>query len=374
MTVLSAIITPTNIVTASNTLTLTNKTINGTNNTITNVNLATGVTGTLPAANGGTGLTSPGANGNVLTSNGSAWVSSAPGASLLGDTDSATPFETSLGYQAGDSTTGVNNTFIGYQAGLTNSTGTNNTALGFKALNALTGSYATAVGSNALLSATLSGFHTAVGADALRSMVSASGSTAVGYAALRADTGGQNVAIGESAGRAISTGTQNVVIGYSAGFVGANQFTTGQNCIIIGYNATPSSNTVNSETTIGNSSTTAFRLFGDLQLQRDYTEKVVTANTGTAYTIDITNGTLQILTLTGSCTFTFPTATAGKSFILFLKQDGTGGRTATWPASVKWPASTAPTITSTANRVDKYIFTADGTNWLGSNAGQNYTV
>lgn len=32
----------------------------------------------LPAANGGTGLTSPGTTGNVLTSNGSAWVSSAP--------------------------------------------------------------------------------------------------------------------------------------------------------------------------------------------------------------------------------------------------------------------------------------------------------
>lgn len=37
--------------------------------------------GTLIAANGGTGLTSPGTSGNVLTSNGSAWVSSAPAAS-----------------------------------------------------------------------------------------------------------------------------------------------------------------------------------------------------------------------------------------------------------------------------------------------------
>jgi hypothetical protein len=34
--------------------------------------------GTLPAAAGGTGLTSPGTTGNVLTSNGTAWVSSAP--------------------------------------------------------------------------------------------------------------------------------------------------------------------------------------------------------------------------------------------------------------------------------------------------------
>lgn len=35
--------------------------------------------GTLPAANGGTGLTSPGTSGNVLTSNGSAWTSAAAG-------------------------------------------------------------------------------------------------------------------------------------------------------------------------------------------------------------------------------------------------------------------------------------------------------
>ena len=113
---------------------------------------------------------------------------------------------------------------------------------------------------------------------------------------------------------------------------------------------------------------------GTFQLSSNYQEGVVTANTGTAYTISLASGTVQILTLTGNCTFTFPTATSGQSFILLLKQDGTGSRTVTWPAAVKWPGSTAPTITSTASRLDKYIFTADGTNWYGSNAGQNYTV
>ena len=103
-----------------------------------------------------------------------------------------------------------------------------------------------------------------------------------------------------------------------------------------------------------------------------YTEEVATANTSTAYTIDLANGSVQILTLTGSCTFTFPTATAGKSFIMLLKQDGTGSRTVTWPSAVKWPSGTAPTITSTASKGDKYVFTADGTYWWGSNAGQNY--
>jgi hypothetical protein len=41
---------------------------------------------------------------------------------------------------------------------------------------------------------------------------------------------------------------------------------------------------------------------------------------------------------------------------------------------VKWPSGTAPTITATASKLDKYVFTADGTNWYGSEAGKNYTV
>jgi hypothetical protein len=106
-----------------------------------------------------------------------------------------------------------------------------------------------------------------------------------------------------------------------------------------------------------------------------YTEEVATANTSTAYTIDLAGGSVQILTLTGNCTYTFPTPVAGKSFILVQKQDATGSRTVTWPASVDWPSATAPTLTATALRADKFVFTAiDGSNWLGSVAGQNYTV
>lgn len=103
-----------------------------------------------------------------------------------------------------------------------------------------------------------------------------------------------------------------------------------------------------------------------------YTEETVSANTGSAYTIGLANGTVQILTLTDTCTYTFPTPTAGKSFLLVQKQDGVGSRTVTWDAAVKWPASTAPTITSTASKADLFSFVADGTYWYGRTIGQNY--
>ena len=104
----------------------------------------------------------------------------------------------------------------------------------------------------------------------------------------------------------------------------------------------------------------------------DYVESVVAiGNTGTAQTIALTSGTVQTATLTGNCTFTMPTATAGKSFILLLKQDGTGSRTATF-TSVKWSAAGTPTITTTASKMDILSFVADGTNWYG-NITQGYT-
>lgn len=106
-----------------------------------------------------------------------------------------------------------------------------------------------------------------------------------------------------------------------------------------------------------------------------YTEEVFTGNSSTAITLDLANGTVQIITLTGNCVYTFPTPVAGKSFTLIHLQDATGSRTVTWPSTVDWPSATAPTLTATALRADKFVFTAiSGTSWLGSVAGQNYTV
>jgi hypothetical protein len=101
----------------------------------------------------------------------------------------------------------------------------------------------------------------------------------------------------------------------------------------------------------------------------NYVESVVAiGNSGTTQTLSLTNGTVQTVTMTGNCTFTMPTATAGKSFILIATQDGTGSRTATF-TSVKFAGGVAPTLTTTATTGrDILTFVADGTNWYGTYA------
>jgi hypothetical protein len=102
-----------------------------------------------------------------------------------------------------------------------------------------------------------------------------------------------------------------------------------------------------------------------------YTEGITTGyvNTGSAFTLNIANSTIITANLSATCTFTMPSNTAGKSFILFLKT-GAGTNTATF-TGVKFVGNTAPTITAVANRLDILTFAADGSNWYG-NYSQGY--
>lgn len=102
-----------------------------------------------------------------------------------------------------------------------------------------------------------------------------------------------------------------------------------------------------------------------------YTEGITTGytNTGNAYTINIATSTIVTANLTANCTFTMPSNTAGKSFILFLKT-GSGNYTGTF-TGVKFVGNTAPTITTSNNSMDILTFVADGQNWYG-NYAQNY--
>ena len=67
-------------------------------------------------------------------------------------------------------------------------------------------------------------------------------------------------------------------------------------------------------------------------------------------------------------TFTFTAPTKPGNFLLVMKQDGTGSRTATFPATVMWPGGTAPTLTTTAAGIDIIALYWDGTNYFAQSS------
>lgn len=97
-------------------------------------------------------------------------------------------------------------------------------------------------------------------------------------------------------------------------------------------------------------------------------------NSSTAQTINWATASTQRSTLTGNCTYTFSNPVAGQVYILLVVQDGTGTRTVTWPGAVHWSGGTAPTLTTTINKVDIFTFAYDGTTYFGVTSGLNYTA
>lgn len=99
---------------------------------------------------------------------------------------------------------------------------------------------------------------------------------------------------------------------------------------------------------------------------------------GTTLTFDATQDwnlqTNQVttLTLTANTTFDAPTNMVDGAFYhITIKQNGTGGYTVAWNAVFKFPAGTAPTITSTASAIDELTFKSDGTNMYLVSLNQN---
>jgi hypothetical protein len=109
---------------------------------------------------------------------------------------------------------------------------------------------------------------------------------------------------------------------------------------------------------------------------KDYGEvtNAIGSTGGGTQDIDLTLGNYVTATVdTSANTFTFSNPTAsdeGCGFTLILTNGGS--QTVTWPASVDWPAATAPTLTAAG--VDKLVFeTVDGgTTWTGNLAGAAY--
>jgi len=264
--------------------------------TIGNVTLSNATISSLSApitpAEGGTGLVTitannvmlgngtsnvqvvaPGTSGNVLTSNGTTWLSQTASTTTPGGSNTQVQYNNSGAFGGssnftfnGTTVTMANDasihgltvgqgggsvaasTTVGYQAANSNTTGQND-VFGYQALYTnTTGNYNFAAGALALNKNTTGSSNIGIGTATLYNNTTASNNTAVGYQAGYSNTtGAPNTFIGYQSGYANTTGTDNTAVGAST----LNSNTTGDTSVAVGEFALTSQTTASTNTAVG---------------------------------------------------------------------------------------------------------------------------
>ena len=105
----------------------------------------------------------------------------------------------------------------------------------------------------------------------------------------------------------------------------------------------------------------------------NYTQSTLTD--GSTVSWDASTQDVCKLTLGGNRTMAAPTNnTTGQFISILVIQDGTGSRTLTWNAVFEFASDTAPTLTTTANLGDIFVFRYNGSKWLEVGRNQALTL
>lgn len=103
------------------------------------------------------------------------------------------------------------------------------------------------------------------------------------------------------------------------------------------------------------------------------TSQAYTPSAGGTATLDLSLGNDHRITMpAGNITVALTGVVTSQKFMISLTQDSIGSRTVTWFTTIRWVNGTTPTLTTTANKRDVFIFiqTGSGT-YDGIPVGQN---
>lgn len=96
------------------------------------------------------------------------------------------------------------------------------------------------------------------------------------------------------------------------------------------------------------------------------------AGSGTA-TLDLSVSNQHDITMpAGNITIAISNGSGSQIFTVSITQDSTGSRTVTWFSTIRWVGGVIPTLTTTPNKRDRFVFVRTGTNtYDGIIVGQN---
>jgi len=84
--------------------------------------------------------------------------------------------------------------------------------------------------------------------------------------------------------------------------------------------------------------------------------------------VDCSTANYFTKTITGATTFTFSNVPTSSVYIMTMEVTLNGSNAITWPAAVKWPADTAPTLTDGKTQLFTFITDDGGTRWRANSS------
>ncbi len=115
--------------------------------------------------------------------------------------------------------------------------------------------------------------------------------------------------------------------------------------------------------------------FGQGRSRLDSHHSIFLTDSDQPIIVDLARSNFHQVILKGNRTLVIvnpPPPGATQVFLIDLIQDSSGSRTVTWFTTIKWPAGTTPTLTTTANKKDSFSFKVTGVGtYDGFIVGQN---